>query len=289
MKKQIIILAVLLSLCSIAWAQKEYKIARSTGKLVLNLPGAIIEGYDGNEIIFSSQSAQEEEDPRAKGLQALSSSGLKDNTGLGISVIENGADVQVNPVGNAGRYDMLTVRVPRQLSIVLTNDNVMFVDTVTIKNMNGEIELSCTHNNILLKHNSGPMNIKTVHGSVDATFDSDIKGPVSIVSVYGHVDVSLPTTTKANVSLGTFYGKLYAADTFNLVIKPKTNTIKEAPKPASAVAIAGTGNINVLEPITVTGFAYHGGEPENLEGTMNGGGINLILKSTHENVYLRTN
>ncbi|MGK6350523.1 hypothetical protein [Parapedobacter sp. DT-150] len=308
MKKQIITLAILLSLCSVAWAQKEYKVARSTGKLILNLPGAVIEGYDGNEIIFSSRSAQEEEDPRAKGLQALSSSGLKDNTGLGISVMESEEGVQVNPVGNTGRYDVLTIRVPQQLSVAFTNDNTMFADTVKIKNMKGEIEVSSTSNMISLVGNSGPMNIKTVRGSVDAAFESDIKGPVSIVSVYGHVDVSLPTATKANVSLGTFYGKLYAADAFNLVIKPttKADTIEEIPKAANTIAISRAGNVNssvnrvverpippallgALESVTVTGFTYHGGEPENLEGTMNGGGINLILKSTHKNVYLRTN
>ena len=304
MKKQAIILAVLLGLCLSAWAQKEYKITKPAGKLHLNLHGAYVEGYDGNEIIFTSQSTPEEEDERAKGLQALSSSGFIDNTGMGISVTETGQDVAVNLVGNNNRRsDALRIRVPKQLALVFNNNKSMFTDTLHIKNMQGEIEVSTSYNNIVLENNSGPMNIKTVYRDVEAAFENNIKGPISIISVYGHVDVALPTATKANLTLGTSYGKLFAAEEFHIAMAPKKAESTENAERSKEVAALTAKSITInsrdgravvaaappsLDAITVTGFAYRGGEQESIEGTINGGGIDLILKSTYKNVYLRT-
>ncbi|WP_188507949.1 DUF4097 family beta strand repeat-containing protein [Parapedobacter pyrenivorans] len=308
MKKQTITLALFLSLCLSAWAQKEYKIMKPAGKLILNLHGALIEGYDGNEIIFTSQRAPEEEDERAKGLQALSSSGFIDNTGMGISVTEKGQDVEVNLIGNNKRGEALRIRVPKQVALVFNNNKSIFTDTLHIKNMQGEIEVSTSYNNVVLETNSGPMNIKTVYRDVEATFENNVKGPISIISVYGHVDVALPEATKANLTLGTSYGKLYAAEDFNIAMTPK---VEEKSDEASAVEAAPPRSISVgegrtamvipsapsapaavslggLEAITVTGFSYRSGEQESIEGTINGGGIDLILKSTYKNVYLRT-
>ncbi|WP_353126820.1 DUF4097 family beta strand repeat-containing protein [Parapedobacter pyrenivorans] len=300
MKKQIITLALFLSLCLSAWAQKEYKIMKPAGKLILNLHGALIEGYDGNEIIFTSQRAPEEEDERAKGLQALSSSGFIDNTGMGISVTEKGQDVEVNLIGNNKRGEALRIRVPKQVALVFNNNKSIFTDTLHIKNMRGEIEVSTSYNNVVLETNSGPMNIKTVYRDVEATFANNVKGPISIISVYGHVDVALPEATKANLTLGTSYGKLYAAEDFNIAMTPKAEEKDDEVRAIGASTIsAGEGRTAMiipatptapgsLEAVTVTGFAYRGGEQESIEGTINGGGIDLILKSTYKNVYLRT-
>ncbi|WP_257667332.1 DUF4097 domain-containing protein [Parapedobacter tibetensis] len=308
MKKQIITLTLLLSLCFSAWAQKEYKVAKSTGKLHLNLNGAVIEGYDGNEIIFSSQKTQEEEDERAKGLQAISGTGYKDNTGMGINVTENGQDIHVNMVGNRIDKDLLKIHVPKQFSITFTYHKTLQAELIVINNIKGEIELSTSYNKVKLENNSGPMNIKAIYGSVDVAFENDIKGPVSIISVYDYVDVALPASTKANIELGTSYGKLYAADDFNITVTERNVEKEEGARGHGATAISGTatrtadtprGTINgaptppiapvapVVEDRTL-GFVYRGSERENIKGTINGGGVDLIFKSNYKNVYLRT-
>src|SRR5690606_4203175 len=179
--------------------------AEPSGKLYLNLNGARIEGYTGNEIVFRSKGVPEEEDERAKGLQALSSSGFTDNTGLGISVTKKGGDIEVNPVGNSSRGDILYVRVPNTVDIVFNNNKSIFADTLLIKNMKGEIEVSSSYNAIVLENNSGPMNIKNLYQNIEATFANDIKGPISSISVYGHVDVAMPASTSANLTMGTSY------------------------------------------------------------------------------------
>jgi len=81
---------------------QEYKVNKNNGKLTINMGSATIEGYNGDQIVFSSLKAEAEADPRAKGLRAINGSGLTDNTGLGISVVEKGADIEVNEVASSG-------------------------------------------------------------------------------------------------------------------------------------------------------------------------------------------
>src|SRR5690606_1047039 len=78
-----------IALCITATAcAEEFKLAKSSGKLQLNISRVTVEGHNGNEIIFTSKSHESKEDDRAKGLRAINSAGLEDNTGLGINVTE---------------------------------------------------------------------------------------------------------------------------------------------------------------------------------------------------------
>ncbi len=225
MKKQLMILFILLTAGLVANAQKEYRLARTTGLLKLNLKNAVIEGYDGNEIIFSGQGVESAEvDERAKGLVAVSSSGYSDNTGLGISVSESGGEINVNTVSKTP-IGVVTIKVPQQIKISLINNNNSFAfttnsgsvtDELVLKNLKNEIEVSTYSHKIKLENNTGPMNIKTVRGSIEGVFNSDIKGPISIISVYDYVDVTLPSSTKANLELGSSYGKIYVGKEFKI-------------------------------------------------------------------------
>lgn len=343
MKKQIIILFVLLSTALLANAQSEYRVAKSTGELKLYFSSnMIIEGYDGKEIIFSGQGVETGEvDERAKGLVPLSSSGYRDNTGLGISVVENGQNITARFVAKQA-IGTLTIKVPQNVKVSLFNsDNSLFINNrtqnaeLTIKNLKSEIEVSSYAYKIKLENNTGPMNIKNVRGGIDAIFNSDIKGPVSIISVYDYVDITLPSSTKANIELGTNYGKVYAGKEFNIDIdknevEEKQITIKGI-KPLSGKVYVGKAvdidkNDIDKKQITIKGEALQtmttklsgsllkqqdgqaigtdsskitfNSEPftfstivslagEKIKGKLNGGGIDLIFKSTNKNVYLR--
>jgi hypothetical protein len=298
MKKQFIVLFSLLAIAVSASAQKEYKLNKNSGQLNLNIPGAIVEGYSGNEIIFSIPKGEKEEvDERAKGLRAISGSGFTDNTGLGIDVSEKGAEINVNVV-NREIKGILTIKVPQNIKIVFTNKSNVYQNEIILKNLKSEIEVSTSYNKIKLENNSGPMNIKTLYGSVDAIFTEAIKGPVSIVSVYGYVDVSLPANTKANVELGTSYGKLYAAEGLKIAID-KTEKAERSgftsiggSENAGQVTSVRTGqSVSTLTTVNGDGavFGYSTGSrsSENIKGKINGGGADLILTSRYKNVYLR--
>src|SRR5687768_6112784 len=95
MKKILIIIAAVL-ICYSPLSAQEYKVSKSTGRLeIMEVNHVSVEGYNGNEIIFTSNNKDRDNDDRAKGLRALSSLGLDDNTGLGLSVVEKGDVIEV--------------------------------------------------------------------------------------------------------------------------------------------------------------------------------------------------
>jgi len=305
MKKQFIVLFSLLAVTLSASAQKEYKLSKSTGQLNINVSGAIIEGYNGNEIVFSIPTRKTEVvDERAKGLRVITGSGFVDNTGLGIDVTEKGSEITVNTV-DKNLEGILTIKVPQNIKVKFSNQSNMYHNDLILKNLKNEIEISTSYNKIKLENNSGPMSIKSLFGDIDATFQNEIKGPVSIVSVYGHVDVLLPTSVKANVELSSGYGKLYAAEELKIAID-RTERIEKAQTESSAFAAGARGTFNgvkITEGVTtlltgknssgattISGLglaAYGGRSSEDIKGTINGGGSNLVLKSSYDNVYLR--
>jgi hypothetical protein len=282
MKKYFMLLFSILTIATTTtYAQKEYKLARTSGHLTLNIPGAIIEGYTGNEIVFSIPKADNEVvDERAKGLRVINGSGFTDNTGLGLDVSVKGEEINVNPV-TKDKTAILTIKVPQNIKISFTNTSTLYQSEVILKNLKNEIEVSTSYNKIKLENNTGPMNVKTLYGSVDATFANDIKGPVSIVSVYGYVDVAIAAVTKANVELATSYGKLYSAEGLKIAVDKNSNEKSEGNRPETVNFSANGTAITLFNEFNGTRSS------DSIQGKLNGGGANLILKSTYKNVYLR--
>lgn len=297
MKKAIAILSILLGIGLSAAAQKEYRLAKSAGHLKLNLFGATIEGYEGKEIIFlSGSTATGQTDQRAKGLEALATSGLKDNTGMGLSIKENGQEISVENVFS-DIQDLLTIKVPRGMKVSFTSSRNQHYEDILIRNIKGEIEVAAQYNKIKLENNSGPMNISSINGPVEAIFQGDVKGPISIVSVRDYVDITLPASTSANLELATNYGKLYASKEFEVTTDRPANdkTAHQATFPSLTGAISPNsgaaagpkpnGSQGAKTQSAAIGYGYGSGEQVN--GKLNGGGTALIFKSINGNVYLR--
>jgi len=249
--KQIITFALIL-VTGVAFSQ-EYKISKSTGRLEINeVNNVSIEGYNGNEIVFSSLESRDR-DPRAQGLRAVSANGLEDNTGIGLAVNDKGTTFEV--------YQLKKMDGPRVKILVPKGVTVSYRHTsphgsdVKIRNVESELEISTVHNGIILDNITGPANIRTVHGKVEVTFNDNVKGPLYLSSTHGLVDVSLPAATKANISMSAGHGEIF--------LDP--NLKVEVPK---------TGE-----------FVRYGSSK--FEGKMNGGGIDITLATSHGNVYLR--
>ena len=280
MKKHYILLFSIITMASAVFAQKEYKLVATSGQLNLNIPGVIIEGYNGNEIIFSVPKTENEVvDERAAGLNVINGSGFMDNTGLGLDVTQKGDEITVNAVGME-RNGILTIRVPQNIKISFKNTSPINQGEVILKNLRNEIEVSASYNKVKLENNTGPMNVKALYGSVDAVFANDMIGPVSIVSVYGYVDVSLPRAAKANVKLSTSYGKVYAADGLKIALDNRTDV--QADVNVKGFTFSNDG----VSGITVNGFSSNRASGS-INGKINGGGADVILKSSYQNVYLR--
>ncbi|MFC3158248.1 hypothetical protein SAMN05443633_110127 [Chryseobacterium arachidis] len=231
---------------------KTFKVKKNKGKLLLNLGKATVEGYKGNEIIFSVQIEDDEEDERAAGLQMVNALGLKDNTGLGINVNEKDGILEVNSLKKMSFPD-LKILVPENI-IVSFKHQSQYGKDVVFKNMQNEIEVATTYNNIQLENITGPATLKSIYGKIEAVFNQNVKGPLSIISVYGLTDVTLPKSIKADLKTTTKYGEIYVSPDFKIDVEKK----EDLPSLGSDLA-----------------------------GKINGGGNNVEVRSDYSKIYLR--
>lgn len=217
----------------------------------------VIEGYAGNEVIIESDNyTQEDEDNhRSAGLRLVNSEG-HDNTNLGLSVKNEKESLFVSQVGYSGCGEYETnyhVKIPSDMNIVFNNSS-WDGDQLTISNVSGEIEISTNYNDIKLNDVTGPMAIKTVYGSIDATFQKLSQvGSVTLYSVYEYVDISLPSQTQTSVNFKTNEGNIYTDMDISID--------------------AGSKKKN-----------WAG---DKIRGTINGGGVDLTATSLYDNIYLR--
>jgi hypothetical protein len=171
MKKILIGLAALCMTVTVT--AQEFKVAKSSGKLQINLGRVNVEGHTGNEIIFSSKDHDKEEDERAKGLKAINGSGLDDNTGLGINVTEKDGVLVVSQLKKMNSPD-IKILVPKGI-IVAYEHSSQYGNEVVFRNMENEIEVSANYNSVELENITGPATIKAVYGGVDAVFSTNCK------------------------------------------------------------------------------------------------------------------
>lgn len=106
----------------------------------------------------------------------------------------------------------------------------------------------------MLENVTGPMTINSVHGKIEAIFKAvNQSNPILIISVHGLVDVTLPANTKANIRMEAKYGESL------------TNMDIEFDKSEEELR-SFSSKVN---------------------GKLNGGGVEIFLVSSHNNIYLR--
>lgn len=237
----------------IAARGQEYKVKRSTGKIIVNLPAVTIEGYSGNEITFSSKPKEAEIDPKAEGLQTINTAGYLDNSGLGISVVEKGNTVEVNSVTE--NLD-IKILVPKGLIVSFVCNKVTVGAKVTCRNMDNEIEIETYDNSILLENVTGPLTVRSLFGAVDVVFRTPVKGPVFIASIHGVIDVAIPVDTKANLQLKSIHSPIMTSPDLKIEMGKREE-----------------------EPV--------GSHATSIDGKLNGGGLDFWLTSKFGKIYLR--
>lgn len=231
---------------------KTYKVSKSKGKIQINLGKVTVEGYKGNDIIFSLEGRVPNEDKRAEGLHAINALGLIDNTGLGINVSEKEGILEVNPLKKLSS-PAIKILVPENVIVAFRNQS-QYGEKVIFRNMSNEIEIAATYNNVQLENMTGPSVVKSIYGNVEAVFGQNVKGPLSIISVYGLADVTIPKTIKANVKMATPYGEIYISPDLKIETEKSGDMIK------------------------------YGNE---LTGKLNGGGTGIEIRSDYSKIYLR--
>lgn len=209
-----------------------------------------VEAYEGNEILIET-SGDNKKPERAEGLKPLSARG-KDNTGIGLQVMEEGDQVIISQVARRAN-GLFKIKVPSKMKVKIEHTGNWEGGEIDVYKVDQELEISGRYNSIYLEDITGPALVNTVYGDIKGSFASISQaGPTSIVSVYNGVDITLPASSQANLTIKTPYGEAY------------TDMDIEFPKEEGMRKISST-----------------------IKGTLNGGGTDLNIKASYNNVYLR--
>lgn len=216
-----------------------------------------IEGHDGSELIIENLDYDDERRPeRAEGLRSLYYS-AEDNTGIGLSVEEENGVLKIIPASrDDGEYHIM---IPNRVRLMVEQVNWGGGD-FEIENHSGEVEVLSKTGSIYMTNVTGPITASSTSGDVEIEFSSlSQANPTSISLVSGFIDITLPTNSNANFKLGSVSGEVYTD--LDLELEGRGNN-------TNMTRLGGSGQIN---------------------GTLNGGGVEVSLKSISGDIYLRGN
>lgn len=235
-------------------AQGEFKKAFSgSGERFLEIEfqkGAIaIEAYDGNEVIFTTSDDYDGPPERARGLKPMYNSAV-DNTSIGLEVKESNNKMTVfKAIGEDLEY---RIQVPRSVNVKVLELGWQG-DGIIVEGITGEVEVEGKNSDIRITEVTGPVVAHCTSGDIEVIFTKiNQNQPISISNTSGFVDVSIPDDTKADVRMSSVTGEIFT----NLDIDMGTERLKKI----------GGGKVN---------------------GTINGGGVEINLRAISDNIYLR--
>jgi DUF4097 and DUF4098 domain-containing protein YvlB len=217
-----------------------------------------INGYEGKSVIIEVVSSE-----KKKSKERESSNGMhRINAG-------NSADIQAEEInneitvhGSAGRSVNLLIKVPQ-------NEGTFKISTVNNgdiigSNLNGELEVTNVNGAIKLKNISGSVVANTVNGDVVVTFRSiDPKAAMAYSTLNGNVDVTFPASLKANVKLKSDRNDVYTD--FDVITDQRKPEVTR-------------NESKGMYSVKIEDWVY---------GKINGGGPELMMKTTFGNIYLR--
>lgn len=211
--------------------------------------GVEIKTHNQNELRIVGDGHEVPE--KAKGLKAVYAGG-SDNTGLGMYVQKEGEILIIkNLKGMHSR--LLEIYLPKTMNITVEKSTL---GNLSISGFTSEIEATTNVGHIKLKDVTGPIVAKTATGEINVVFTQvSQSSPISLVSATGAIDVSLPSSTPANLELKTSMGEIYT-------------------------------DFDIKFPVEDNNMKLIGGKRA-IKTELNNGGVEISLKSSTGNIYLR--
>ncbi|MFN8346367.1 MAG: DUF4097 family beta strand repeat-containing protein [Spirosomataceae bacterium] len=234
------------------------------GTLRVNLVyGSIkVTGYSGKDVVIDATveapkgtPIKSKNDELATGMKKLSTRG-----GVEITAEERNNNIKVNSAFMKRPVD-LAIKVPQQFSLTVGTVNN---GDIVIENVTGVLEINNVNGAIHLNNVSGSAVATTVNGEVKANFKSvTAENPMAFTSLNGRIDVTFPASAKFNVKLKSDRGEIYSD--FDVDVdknEPKSNKVTKD----------GMYKVSIDDWI---------------EGKVNGGGSEVMMKNMHGNIYIR--
>jgi lia operon protein LiaG len=238
--------------------------------------------------------------PKAEGLRALKRTGI-DNTGIGLSI----SQVDDLLLISGGSYDLkisYNFIIPENINLEMNNPISLFEKDLEISNISGEIEIYKRLGNLKLTGITGPVVARLDNGIVNIEFsDLNQSGPMSIINFTGDIDITFPQSAKASFKLNANNGEIYT----DLDIKQKRPEKKQKEDKKQNFLLVRPDNLELNNYLGATyrsmdsiitlpsGIDFLGSHyldylsPNDIIGSMNGGGVEITIRSSMGNLYLR--
>jgi hypothetical protein len=184
-----------------------------------------------------------------------------DTNSLGLNIEEENNVINVtsrfpNDPGN------LSIQVPGRTNLYLKTVNG---GNINVEGIEGEIEISNTNGSITINNVAGSVVANATNGRVVASLRDMLPNkPIALASMNGNVEVTLPSTTKANLKVHTDNGETITE--FEILVRP------------SALSLDDSRN---------RGGRFRLQRDRTINGTINGGGPDIDLRTLNGNIYIR--
>jgi len=176
--------------------------------------------------------------------------------GLTIDEADNVIEIHADPT----LQGPLTITVPADVSVDLHTLN----GNLSVEGLHGEVDADTLSGRTELTGISGTVVAHSLNGPIRVVMDRvDPSKPLSFSSLNGSIDVTLPADVKANVQFKTMRSDIYSD--FSMALGGSAQLMKD--------------NSGMLK--------FRLGFDDNLEGTINGGGVPVSFHTLHGTVYLR--
>lgn len=220
-----------------------------------------VTGYAGKEVIIDAETIPSQNSSKKERVDE-SATGMKRITprnGLELSAEEKNNKVNVNSSSHRQSIN-LTIKVPQQFSLKVSTINN---GDIVIDNVTGEMEITNVNGDITMTSVAGSAVANTVNGVIKANFKSVTDSPMAFTTLNGNVDITFPATVKMNAKVKSDRGEVYSD--FDMDID------KSTPKGVRS-------NQNGMYKVSID---------EWIQGKVNGGGAEVMMKNMHGNIYIR--
>jgi hypothetical protein len=233
-----------------------------------------IVGYNGKEVLIEavagsdkdgSDKVKEKVKTKGEGTSSAeaSSAGMRRITptnGFELTAEEKGNRVKIES-NSFTRTVNLTIKVPQKFSLKVSTINN---GTISIENVNGELEINNVNGPIELTNVGGSAVANTINGAIKATFTNvNSDAPMAFSTLNGRIDVTFPAAAKANFKMKTDRGDIFSD--FDMDID------RSQPQ-------ATRSNQSGMYRVAVENW---------VNGKINGGGPEIMMKSMQGNIYVR--
>ena len=188
--------------------------------------------------------------------------GLKKISGAGINldVREKNNKVKIDS-DHSSKAIRVMVEIPYRSDLTIGTHHHGDIEVAEIS---GEIELKTHHGGIEATGIKGSVIANTWHKDIVVEFDElDPDAPLAFTTYHGKVDISLPSNAKIDLKATSAQGEILTG--FDISLRKEDNIIRKTKKD-------GTYKVSLTDWV---------------QGSINGGGQELMVKTHHGDVFIR--